>query len=138
MILTSPAFDMFQDIPDLYACGNHSPPFSWTKIADAKSYALLMIDLDASNFVHFLVPIIIGNKIPENYHGPAGLNSAGRYTYFGPCPPPGSGPHRYKVIVYALDISLTPYLDDLDKFFRLIDGHVLDSAQLIGMYSRSE
>ena len=54
----------------------------------------------------------------------------------GPAPPKGS-PHRYFFKLYALDIEI-----DLGpgatkrELLQTIDGHILDSGQLMGTYQR--
>jgi Raf kinase inhibitor-like YbhB/YbcL family protein len=64
-----------------------------------------------------------------------GSNDFGKTGYGGPCPPIGR--HRYVHTLYALDAVLP----DLDKPTRAkllaaMEGHVLQSAELIGTYQR--
>ncbi|MEK7193609.1 MAG: YbhB/YbcL family Raf kinase inhibitor-like protein [Patescibacteria group bacterium] len=83
-------------------------------------------------------------KIPSFEMPTEGVNSAGKIGYIGPCPPPGK-PHRYFFKVYALDMeNLLPSipggelefnLDDID-LLKQIQGHILDHAELIGIYER--
>lgn len=60
-------------------------------------------------------------------------NDFGKENYGGPCPP--SGVHHYVFTVYALDLER---LDDLSKqnFLFKVQEHVIDKAELIGVYSR--
>ena len=63
------------------------------------------------------------------------MTSFGFRHYGGPCPP--SGTHRYFFKLYALDKSLE--LDTGSTVQDLavsIDGHILEEAELIGLYSK--
>jgi Raf kinase inhibitor-like YbhB/YbcL family protein len=65
-----------------------------------------------------------------------GRNDFGARGYRGPCPPPGK-PHRYVFTLSALDAELE--LGPSDRrlsFDKAIDGHVLATATLTGMYGR--
>ena len=64
-----------------------------------------------------------------------GSNDWKQKGYGGPCPPIGR--HRYFFKLYALDIQL-PDLGEPTKaqLEKAMDGHVLDKAELIGMYQR--
>jgi len=68
--------------------------------------------------------------------GTEGQTSLGDGGYFGPCPP--SGVHRYVFTLYALDAGLV--LDAATsgraEIEAAMEGHVLDSAELTGTYSR--
>jgi Raf kinase inhibitor-like YbhB/YbcL family protein len=65
-----------------------------------------------------------------------GKNDWGKAEYGGPCPPIGR--HRYFFKLYALDTELTglssPTKGDLE---RVMKGHVLASAELIGTYQKT-
>jgi len=67
-----------------------------------------------------------------------GSGGFGEARYRGPCPPPGHGPHRYFFRLHALDaaLALAPGAsrEDLDAE---IEGHVLESAELIGTYEQN-
>jgi len=85
-----------------------SPDLSWTGTPlDAVELALVVRDRDAGGFVHWVVtgidPFVQGigeNGVPEN--AVEGLNGAGSPGWLAPCPPPGSGPHTYEVLLLAL------------------------------------
>jgi Raf kinase inhibitor-like YbhB/YbcL family protein len=65
-----------------------------------------------------------------------GRNDFGAPGYRGPCPPPVK-PHRYVFTLYALDAE--PALGPSDRrlsFDRVIEGHVLATAELVGLYAR--
>ena len=92
--------------------GNVAPAFSWSgEPAGTKSFALTMIDLTArppTGWAHWVVvdlpanvhSLPSGGALPEGAHAVPG--SGGGVTYFGPCPPVGTGVHQYLFTVYAL------------------------------------
>lgn len=125
---------------------NVPPALAWSGApAHARSFALTMVDPDAptaGGFVHWIV-----YNIPASRHsiGPSALrgtqqgrNDARINGYFGPCPPPGSGPHHYHFTLYALNIAGaggSRHLN-LSGLRRAMKGHVLKTATLIGTYQR--
>ncbi|MBR9704287.1 YbhB/YbcL family Raf kinase inhibitor-like protein [Candidatus Pacearchaeota archaeon] len=107
-----------------------------------KSFALIVDDPDApvGEWVHWIlinIPFdvrrIEENSVPDG--AILGLNDFGKNEYGGPCPP--SGEHRYFFKLFALDCEL-----DLITGFKKsdvmneIEGHVLDKAELVGVFSR--
>ncbi|GBD33805.1 Putative lipoprotein LppC [bacterium HR34] len=145
MIIESPAFKNNERIPQKYTCDGKdiNPPLIISGIPEnAKSLALIVDDPDAPMkvWVHWLlwnIPASISeikeNSVPEE--AVLGMNDFGRLEWGGPCPP--SGTHRYFFKVYALDTNLDlpegSRKEDLEK---AMEGHILDFAQLIGLYSR--
>jgi len=140
--ITSSAFKHNNSIPKKYTCdgSNINPSLTIENIPkDAKSLVLLMDDPDApmGTFVHWVVwNIPISGKINENsVPGIEGLNSAGKHSYVGPCPPLGT--HRYFFKLYALDTKLdiekNSKKEDVENAMR---GHVIESGEIIGLYSR--
>ncbi len=143
MRITSPAFTHNSSIPREFTCQGDdvNPPLVIEGVpAGTKSLALIMDDPDApmGTWVHWVVynipadtTIIEKNSVP----GVQLVNSFGRESYGGPCPP--SGTHRYFFKVYALDITLK--LDknskkkDLEK---AMEGHILAKAELMGLYKK--
>jgi Raf kinase inhibitor-like YbhB/YbcL family protein len=119
------------------------PKVSWNNIENAKSYALVMEDPDAvgGNLVHWYIPFISPNpniniiefknckllqKLYEklakknNFENSLnklnliiGKNTLGNFGYHGPCPPKGSGVHRYIFNLYALDGKLNINSDNI-------------------------
>ena len=91
-----------------YTCrGNDtSPAISWSGVpADTKELAISLVDLDASDFVHWVVagldPAstgIAGGRVPTGAIQAA--NGFGEAKYNGPCPPDGQ--HTYLLTLYAL------------------------------------
>lgn len=79
---------------------NKSPRVIWKELLQAKSYSLIMEDSLSinGNTVHWFIPTIYDNKIIY------GLNSYKTIGWYGPCPPPNTGMHKYIFTLYALDI----------------------------------
>jgi Raf kinase inhibitor-like YbhB/YbcL family protein len=109
-VLTSEAFIDGGEIPERFTCDGAgvSPPLAWSGTPlDAATLALVVRDLNAGGFVHWVVmgidPFVQGvgeGGLPENaveLH-----NGAGTVGWTGPCPPPGSGTHTYEVALLAL------------------------------------
>lgn len=142
MRITSTAFEHNAFIPVKFTCqgAGVNPPLLIEGVPEeAKSLVLVVDDPDApgGDFVHWVVydaPVI--SRIEENsVFGVQGLNSAGQAGYISPCPP--SGKHRYFFKIYALDALLNlgagANKADLEQ---AMDGHILDKAQLIGLYQK--
>jgi Raf kinase inhibitor-like YbhB/YbcL family protein len=68
--------------------------------------------------------------------GLQGKNSSGIIGYMGPCPPRGPI-HHYIFTLYALDKPLEskPGVSK-EQILKLMAGHVLDQAKLVGIYKR--
>lgn len=72
--------------------GNKSPQLSWNAIDGAGCYAIIMIDPDGNNWLHWIETDIRQNDIPTGY--------SSSDKYIGPYPPGGT--HHYIIYVYAL------------------------------------
>lgn len=147
MKITSPSFAHNQNIPPKYTCDgeNINPPLQFSDIpVDAKSLVLISDDPDApmGTWVHWTIwnidpkiTEIVENNVPAG--AIEGTTSFGEIGYGGPCPP--SGVHRYFFKLYALDTKLdlqtSSKKEDLEKAMR---KHILASAEIIGMYTRSK
>lgn len=147
--VTSNVFPDGGDIPAAYGCDGDgiSPDLAWTGVPPAtRSLAVIALDPDAHNFVHWLVygipagavtiPAGVTNE-PQLLNGARqGKNSFGDTGYGAPCPPKGST-HTYRFYVYALDSEVT--LDSgssLDDVNAAIAGHVLAKGLLPGRFGR--
>jgi len=65
-----------------------------------------------------------------------GRNSWRKTEYGTPCPPRGR-PHRYVFRLYALDTELDiPPGANKKALLKAMEGHILDQAELVGIYSR--
>ena len=99
-----------ETIPEQFRCAGPeaSPEISWTGVpAEAKSLALVLIDEDAPDYVHWVVAnidpstttLLAGSVDPNAVQAE---NSAGSVGFTGPCPPAGET-HEYSLSLYALD-----------------------------------
>ena len=147
MQVTSPVFTQEEQIPVDYSCDgeNVNPPLAIANIpTGTQSLAIIVDDPDAPSgtWAHWLVwnispstREILEDSVPEG--AILGTNDFKKMEYGGPCPP--SGTHRYFFKVYALDTKLDlaegASRGELDE---AMDEHILDSAELIGLYSRKE
>ena len=115
MELTAPWADG-ATVAEPYRCGSakDSPAVTWTDVpADAKALALVLLDEDEPEVVHW----VVANISPDATGLPAGVvdsasndviqatNERGEIGYFGPCPPSGET-HEYSLTLYALDQML--------------------------------
>lgn len=144
MKLTS-VFAQNENIPSVYTCDGQdlAPILNISEVPhNAQELVLIVDDPDApvGTFVHWLVYNLPANttRIDANnlpVEAKQGMTDFGRIGWGGPCPP--SGTHRYFFKLYALDKKL--YLpegikkSDLEK---AINGHVIEQAELIGLYKR--
>ncbi|MFI4957396.1 MAG: YbhB/YbcL family Raf kinase inhibitor-like protein [Gammaproteobacteria bacterium] len=137
--LNSPDFD--GHIPDKFTChgGDTSPALTWENApANTQSFVLIVDDPDAPvrTWVHWVVYNIPGSVTEfdqGNQQGIGGTNTWGNQNYGGPCPP--SGTHHYHFKLYALDTMLDlPNPASLNQIMKAMKSHVLDQAELIGLY----
>ncbi|MAG12812.1 YbhB/YbcL family Raf kinase inhibitor-like protein [bacterium] len=146
MKITSSAFEHNQIIPEKFTCDgeNINPALGFSDIPrETKSLVLTVDDPDAPAglWVHWTVwniapgmTTIAENSVPEG--GIEGVTNYGEPGYGGPCPPDGE--HRYFFKLYALDIELDlPKDADKNILEEAMIGHVLDKAELIGLYTRA-
>lgn len=142
MKIKSPEFENNGSIPSKFTCEGKdvNPALIIEDIPEgAKSLALIMDDPDApmGTWVHWVVfnmPVV--SKIEEDsIPGTQGINNARKLEYHGPCPP--SGTHRYFFKIYALDAMLN-LKEGISKgaLEKAMQGHILDKAELIGLYKR--
>ncbi len=146
MKIVSSAFNHNLKIPSKYTCDgeNVNPPLEFSDIPNgAKSLVLIFDDPDAPSktWVHWVVyninpqtSEIKGNSVPER--GIEGMTDFGKPGYGGPCPP--SGTHRYFFKLYALHTALDlPQTATKQMVEDKMQGHIIDKAELIGLYSRN-
>jgi Raf kinase inhibitor-like YbhB/YbcL family protein len=155
MTLSSPSFGHGDLIPRNHTADgiNRSPPLAWSNLpAATRSLALLVEDPDAPDpaapmriFAHWVlynIPPTSDNlemaagkdQLPPGTK--VGRNDFGQQGYGGPAPPIGR--HRYFFRLFALDTVLPTTTGTLDRagLMRAIQGHVLEEAELMGMYER--
>ncbi len=126
-----------------------SPQLSWSGAPEGtRSYAVTVYDPDAptgSGFWHWAVADIPATctELPEGAGDETGSglpegafqlpNDARLARYAGAAPPAGHGPHRYFVVVHALDVeSIGVPADGTPALLGfLMSGHVLGRAVLV-------
>jgi Raf kinase inhibitor-like YbhB/YbcL family protein len=131
-----------------------SPSLRWDKIPErAVELAVIVDDPDAPGekpWVHWLIYKISADEvgIPEGvqkvtkpdepFGALQGKNSWGTTGYRGPLPPKGHGLHHYRFRLYALDKELSlPADTDKETLLKAMEGHVLGTVELVGVYERS-
>lgn len=159
--LSSESFQEGQILPAAQRSGrmraggaDESPQLSWHGApAETRSYAVTVFDPDApgrGGYWHWAVLDIpadttslpAGAGAEDGALLPAGAlqlkNDAGFRGYLGAAPPPGHGPHRYIVTVYALDVARSGF--DAGAAPATLESklapHVLGWARLTGIYER--
>lgn len=147
MQVSSPAFESNGMIPQEFTCQGKdiNPPLEINFIPKkTKSLVLIHDDPDATtgtwdHWVMFGIPAPPVNKLvieTASAPGVQGKNSWGRNDYGGPCPP--SGTHRYFYKIYALDTELNLPAGSTKKEVEMaMQGHLLEKAELIGLYRKS-
>ena len=134
---------------------DRSPQLSWSGAPEGtRGYAVTVYDPDAptvSGFWHWIVTNIPasvtelpagagsqdGGDLPEGaYHL---RNDAGFPGYVGAAPPSGHGPHRYFIVVHALDTEDMGVPADASPAFHGFNlfSHTLARATLVGTYEQS-
>ena len=146
MQLTSSAFEPGGPIPARYTCEGEdvSPALAWSDApGEARELALVVDHPDAPvrTFTHWLAwgiaPAAPGLGEGEQA-AREGRNDFGAPGYRGPCPPVGHGPHRYVFTLHALaeELDLAPGAGRRE-LERALEGRVLETTALIGIFERS-
>ncbi len=135
-------------MPVLYTCDgkNISPQLDWVNVpAKTQALAIVLKDPQAKNgtFYHWVVyniPTSVTTLPEDSSKLPAGVgiakNSDNKAAYTGPCPPKGSS-HTYTFDLYALNSKLdVPAGADGKDVEKLIVKHMIEKAEITGVYSR--
>ena len=157
--ISSSAFRDGEKIPALYTIDGSGlfPKLTWSDLPDGcKSLILVVEDPDAptSNpFVHgflYNIPTKL-NTLPEDSFSArgaheslreagvrAGKNSVSKVAYMPPSPPPGHGTHHYHFQMIAVDtmLELPTEPPSLDELKEAIEGHVVGTGEIVGVYER--
>ncbi|KPJ54869.1 hypothetical protein AMJ47_02235 [Parcubacteria bacterium DG_72] len=144
MKIKSSVFENNQNIPSKYTCDGQdiNPALEFSDIPEnTKTLVLIMDDPDApagtwDHWIVFNIPTdtkeIAENEEPPGVHGKGTSNNL---EYHGPCPPDRE--HRYFFKLYALDTELDlPEGSTKQEVEEAMQGHILDEAELIGLYKR--
>ncbi len=145
LVLSSIAFRNNEKIPSNYTCDGEdiNPPFTFENVPEeAESLLFLAEDPDAKGktWLHWAVinisPTATGiNEDSVPVGGNEIVSDFGNIGYGGPCP--STGMHRYHFKLFALDRELDLSEDaTLAEIYDAIDGAVLDTAEIVGLYSR--
>ncbi len=131
---------------------DRSPQLAWSGFPEGtKSFAVTVYDPDAptaSGFWHWAVANIPASTVElpagAGSEGSGDLpqgsvqlkNDGGFQGYVGAAPPPGHGPHRYYVVVHAVDVEQLDVDADAScaKLGFNLFSHTLGRAQLVGTY----
>ena len=150
MNLTSSSFQHNQNIPEKYTCEGESlsPQLKWENYPkETKSFLLIMSDPDAkggvwNHWILYNIPLSV-TSIKEGVAVPKGAKIAEatnrEKSYIAPCPPKGSGLHKYQLTIYALDIEeLHPKSLQRVEIEKAMQGHLLSTSTLIGNFKREK
>lgn len=152
--VTSAAFTDGEAMPARFTADGAklSPPIQWSGApANTRSVVVLIEGADSPTpqpLVHAIMWNLAGqdgalaegamDAVPHiSKRSDLGRNSSLQHGYLPPDPPPGHGPHRYAIQVFALDRD--PDIDGAPgrhKLHEVLRGHVLASGLLVGTYER--
>jgi Raf kinase inhibitor-like YbhB/YbcL family protein len=155
IVVETPAFAPGGTIPRPHTGDGEdlSPALAWAGLPPGTAELALVVDDPdapvAEPWVHWMVYAVPGNqsRLPGGFHGtlvPPGMaglrqgrNSWGTIGYRGPAPPRGHGVHHYRFTLYAVDRVLDlPSGLDRHELDRRLEGRVLGTGQLVGLYQR--
>lgn len=151
MKLTSTAFEDGGWIPETYTCAgeNINPPLQISGVpSGAKSLVLLMEDPDVNPklakddvWYHWVIFNLRSTRKlireGEEPNATAGEGSSNNMEYYGPCPPPPEGPHRYYFRLYALDTKLNLEEGAMGPEVKAaMEGHILAETALMAKAER--
>jgi Raf kinase inhibitor-like YbhB/YbcL family protein len=132
-------------IPTRHTCDGEdvTPALTWANVpAEAVELAITVTDLDAPDFVHWLVfGIAPGTTGLAEGEVPAGAilwpNGGGAGAYFGPCPPEGEE-HRYLFTVHALNQQVEPADETTaTEIIEILNLTSVDQSSVSGTYGRA-
>ncbi|AIR86315.1 YbhB/YbcL family Raf kinase inhibitor-like protein [Pantoea rwandensis] len=130
---------------------NVSPALSWSNApAGTRSFALMLTDPVGGKglgVTHMVAYNITADRTQfaqgelskgEGYTG--GKNSPGTTSYYGPCPPVGSGIHHYNFVMVATDLPVNQLPGGLthDELIAKLKGHTLGAATIVGRFTNDK
>jgi len=145
--VSTPAFENGETIPIEFTCDGTdiSPELNIVGLPEpTRALAVIVEDPDAPlgtwyHWVEFDIPASTGSHDIVQDAGEIGVpgnNSWNLEGYMGPCPPEGEE-HAYVFRIYALESTLDlPAGVDPDSVITAMDGKVIDTVQLTGLFGR--
>lgn len=131
-------------VPARHTCDGDdvSPALTWANVpSEAVELAITVTDLDAPDFVHWIVyGIAVETTGLAEATVPDGAsvwpNGSGGTDYVGPCPPDGEE-HRYLVTIHALNQQLEP-ADGMSatEIIEILNLTSVDQSSVSGTYAR--
>jgi phosphatidylethanolamine-binding protein (PEBP) family uncharacterized protein len=126
---------------------NTSPQLSWAGLpSQTRQVVLIIDDVDVPlprplfHTVAVIEPDVQTVDTGALHPGTAGIRfipgSLGHRSYAGPRPIPGHGPHRYRVLVFALDQPIPDGVTTRKALLKQMAGRVLARGTLTGTYER--
>ena len=144
--VTSSAFTNGGRIPARFTCDGEevAPPLRWTGGPPAEEYAVVVVDRNADEFVHWIVYGIPGTvtSLGPDAAAPGatqGRNSFDKLGYGGPCPPQTGSAHVYVFTVYSLRLpraARVPSGASLEEVVDAIRCCIQAQGSLTGTYER--
>ena len=128
---------------------NLSPQLSWEPVEGATTYVIYMVDLTASNIIHWKLVGITETNIPQGWSTSAfSQGETSKADYVGPNPPSGST-NQYNVYVFALkapvervkgslgapSLKLQDFMDSLDTDVEGNTGNIVAVGRVTGYYT---
>ena len=128
---------------------NLSPQLSWEPVEGATTYVIYMVDLTASNIIHWKSVGITETNLPQGWAVSAfSQGEVSKADYVGPNPPSGST-NQYNVYVFALKapvervkgslgtpaLKLQDFMDSLDTDAEGNTGNIVAVGRVTGYYT---
>ena len=148
--VTSESLDGKYWIDDcVFQGGNASPQLSWEPVEGATTYVIYMVDLTASNIIHWKSVGITETNLPQGWAVSAfSQGEVSKADYVGPNPPSGST-NKYNVYVFALKapvervkgslgtpaLKLQEFMDSLDTDTEGNTGNIVAVGRVVGYYT---
>lgn len=130
---------------------NVSPALSWSNVpAGTRSFALMLTDpvggkgLGVTHMVAYNIGAdrsqFAQGELSKGVGYTGGKNSPGTTSYYGPCPPVGSGMHNYNFVLVATDLPVNQLPAGLthDELIAKLKGHALGGATLVGKFTNDK
>ena len=129
--------------------GNASPQLSWEPVEGATTYVIYMVDLTATNIIHWKKDGITETNLPRGWAtSAASQNDLYNADYVGPNPPSGST-NQYNIYVFALKapvervkgslgtpaLKLQDFMDSLDTDAEGNTGNIVAVGRIAGYYA---